>query len=93
MMLHIWKKTKEMLNSGKFAYAISKYNEINDEVKNKMKISEICIFLHKRCMKHGGEYAKNGRRIGNHLGVLPEYITEYMAHLDRYCQGCFINDS
>ena len=77
---------------GKFAYAIRKYNEINDEVKNKMKISEICIFLHKRCMKHGGEYAKHGRRIGNHLDVLPEYITEYMEYLDTYYQGRFINE-
>ena len=43
-------------------------------------------------MKQGGEYAKNGRRIGDHLGVAPEYTAEYMEHLDRYYQGCFINE-
>ena len=60
--------------------------------KKTMKINEICIFLHKHCMKHGGEYAKNGRRIGDHLGVALEYIAEYIEHLDRYYQGCFINE-
>ena len=60
--------------------------------KKTMKINEICIFLHKHCMKHGGEDAKNGRRIGDQLGVAPEYIAEYMEHLDRYYQGCFINE-
>ena len=37
MMLYVWTKTKKMVDSGtvgKFAYAIRKYNEINDEEKN-----------------------------------------------------------
>ena len=47
-------------------------------------ISEICVFLHKLCMKNGGEYSKNLRFIGNHIGVDPLYIQYYMETDEFY---------
>ena len=51
---------------------------------NKMKIDEICLFLHKHTMKDGGEYSKKGRMVGQHIGIDPLYIAIYMEKLNSF---------
>ena len=65
---------------GRLVKAIRLYHE-EEETKN---ISELCIFLHKHCMKNGGEYAKKGRMVGDHIAVDPVYIFSYMEHLNTF---------
>ena len=65
---------------GRLVKAIRLYHE-EEETKN---ISELCIFLHKHCMKNGGEYAKKGRMVGDHIAIDPVYISSYMNHLNFF---------
>ena len=65
---------------GRLVKAIRLYHE-EEETKN---ISELCIFLHKHCMKNGGEYAKKGRMVGDHIAIDPVYISSYMDHLNFF---------
>ena len=48
------------------------------------KISDICVFLHKHCMKDGGQYSNKGRMVGDYLGVDPSYINSYMMGLNEF---------
>ena len=48
------------------------------------RISEICVLLHKHCMKNGGEYSNKQRFVGDHIGVDPLYIGKYMESLDKF---------
>ena len=67
---------------GRLVKTIRLYHEENDKCGK--KISEICIFLHKHCMKNGGLYADKGRMVGNHIAVDPAYIFSYMNHLNIF---------
>ena len=67
---------------GRLVKAIRLYYE--EKEYKKEKISDICIFLHKHCMKNGGIYANKGRMIGNHIAIDPAYIFSYMNHLNIF---------
>ena len=67
---------------GRLVKAIRLYHE---EKKDKTRnISELCIFLHKHCMKNGGVYANKGRMVGDHIAIDPAYIFSYMEHLNVF---------
>ena len=51
---------------------------------DKMKIDEICLFLHKHAMKDGGKYSEKGRMVGDHVGIDPLYISLYMEKLNSF---------
>ena len=68
---------------GRLVKAIRLYHEEKEEDKPK-KISTLCIFIHRHCMKNGGLYANKGRMIGDHIAVDPTYIFLYMNHLNIF---------
>ena len=68
---------------GRLVKAIRLYHEEKEEDKPK-KISTLCIFIHRHCMKNGGLYANKGRMIGEHIAIDPAYIFLYMNHLNIF---------
>ena len=68
---------------GRLVKAIRLYHEEKEEDKPK-KISTLCIFIHRHCMKNGGLYANKGRMIGDHIAIDPAYIFLYMNHLNIF---------
>ena len=70
------------MHCGRMVKALALFFKENDV--DKMKIDEICLFLHKYAMKDGGEYSKKGRMVGNHIGIDPLYIALYMEKLNSF---------
>ena len=70
------------MHCARFVKALSLFFQEND--MKKLTISEICKFLHKHAMKDGGSYSKNGRIVGNHIGIDPMYISKYMEILNQW---------
>ena len=76
------KEKRFWMHCGRMVKAFVLFFKKNDV--SKMKIDEICLFLHKHAMKDGGKYSEKGRMVGQHIGIDPSYISIYMEKLNSF---------